>query len=93
MDSSGTEVSGVVMLSVVDSDADDVTEVSCDETGWEALLPAQPLSRETRIKVHIKVVFFIESLLNIDKLYAGGFLSLSVYHALRKKQWQFFTFV
>ena len=51
------------MLSVVDSYADDVTEVSCDETGWEALLPAQPLSRETRIKVHIKVVFFIESLL------------------------------
>ena len=52
------------MLSVVDSDADDVTEVSCDETGLETVLPAQPLSRETRIKVHIKVVFFIESLLN-----------------------------
>ncbi|HCS31904.1 MAG TPA: hypothetical protein DIW32_04680 [Eubacterium sp.] len=54
------------LLSVVVSGADDVTneaEVSCDETGWEALLPAQPLSRETRIKVHIKVVFFIESLL------------------------------
>lgn len=46
------------MLSVVDSDADDVTEVSCDETGLETVLPAQPLSRETRIKVHIKVVFF-----------------------------------
>lgn len=48
------------MLSVVVSGADDVTneaEVSGDETGWEALLPAQPLSRETRIKVHIKVVF------------------------------------
>ena len=45
------------MLSVVDSDADDVTEVSCDKTGLETVLLAQPLSRETRIKVHIKVVF------------------------------------
>lgn len=72
------------MLSVVDYDADDVTEVSCDETGLETVLPAQPLSRETRIKVQIKVVFFIKSLLNIDELYAEGFLSLSVYHTFRK---------